>query len=88
MASVHHNYMTEHFMKMSDVYAFMVRKCKLNVSVPKVNSVSLTTFYYSIVSWNAFTEKSQTIKNHDSFRKEVKKHFLNFYNNKSAFLAL
>ena len=50
------SYLSEHFIKVSDVHHHLTRGSTENVIVPSVSGVAATTFYYSrIKDWNSLS---------------------------------
>ena len=67
--------MSEHFMRASDQHCYNTRFSRHAFVVPKVNSTTISTFYYSGISaWNNLPGNIQGITNKAQFKSAVRKH--------------
>ena len=55
------SYLSEQFIKVSDVHHHFTRGSSENFIVPSVNGVAATTFYYSVIkAWNSLPSDVKT----------------------------
>ena len=68
-------YMKMYFTKVSDVHSHNTRGSNFNFQVPKINSITSTTFYYNAIKeWNALPDNVRGITNKDTFKRVLKSH--------------
>ena len=70
------DYLKQHFCKVSEQHVYNTRSSQFNFVVPKIRGVDSTSFFFTaITDWNALPNSVKAIKNHDTFKTDLK-HFL------------
>ncbi len=71
------SYLSEHFVRVTDIHNHRTRSSSYNFHVPRVCGVSSSTFFYNgILIWNALPNKFKGIKSKITFKKKVKSYLV------------
>ena len=66
-------YLKEHFIKVNEHHRYNTRSSQFNFVVPKIRGVDCTSFFYNaITDWNDLPNEVKAVKNHDSFKTNLK----------------
>ena len=67
-------YIKPFFTKVRDIHSYNTRGSDFNFQVPKINTITATTFYYNAIKdWNALPVQVREIQSKDAFKRSVKK---------------
>ena len=71
-------YLQENFSRVTDQHKYITRDSQYNFYVPRVNSLTQNSFFYTAtLEWNSLPSCIKEINNYNSFKKNVKKHLRN-----------